>query len=67
MSKPNTPERPNGEHGHLWDMMSHLNERIDGSSATVNERIDKLYIAVLGSAIVILVSVVGTLAAVLLK
>ena len=56
MRKPNKPERPNGEHGHLWDMMSHLNERID-----------KLYVIILGGTVAILASVIGTLVAVILK
>lgn len=29
MKAPKKPDELNGEHGHLWDMMAHLNERID--------------------------------------
>ena len=56
MSKPNKPVGMNGDIAHLWDFIGHLNERID-----------KLYVVILGGTVAILASVIGTLVAVILK
>ena len=56
MIKPNKPAGMNGDISHLWDFIGHLNERID-----------KLYIAIVGGSIAIVVSVVGAMLVLLLN
>jgi hypothetical protein len=56
MGRPSKPSGMNGDISHLWDFIGHLTERID-----------KLYMVILGGTVAILVSVIGTLVAVILK
>ena len=62
MDRPDKPEM-NSDHGNLWDMMAHVNERVD----KLHEEMNKLHSTILVSALFIFVSIVGTMAAVLLK
>ena len=54
--KPAKPQGLNGDHAALWGMLEH-----------VNDRIDKLYVVVVGGMFAVGSVVIGTLAAVLVK